>query len=45
MPLQLFKAHVNRIRDLTQDVTGTIQKKGLCPIYREKYYDDAGEPE
>jgi len=30
---------------MIQDVTGTIQKKGLCPIYREKYYDDAGEPE
>jgi NAD(P)H-flavin reductase len=30
---------------MIQDVTGTIQKKGLCPIYREKYYDDTGEPE
>jgi hypothetical protein len=30
---------------MIQDVTGTIQKKGLCPIYREKYYDDVGEPE
>lgn len=30
---------------MLQDVTGTIQKKGLCPIYREKYYDDVGEPE
>jgi len=27
------------------DVTQIIQKKGLCPIYREKYYDDTGEPE
>jgi NAD(P)H-flavin reductase len=23
---------------MIQDVTGAIQKKGLCPIYREKYY-------
>ena len=30
---------------MIQDVTGLIQKKGLCPIYREKYYDDTGEPE
>ncbi len=32
---------------MLQDVTAIIQKKGLCPIYREKYYDDeAGdEPE
>ncbi len=22
-----------------------LQKKGLCPIYREKYYDDIGSPE
>ena len=30
---------------MLQDVTAILQKKGLCPIYREKYYDDAGEPE
>lgn len=24
------------------DATALIQKKGLCPIYREKYYDDTG---
>jgi NAD(P)H-flavin reductase len=30
---------------MLQDVTAIIQKKGLCPIYREKYYDDAGETE
>lgn len=30
---------------MLQDVIGIIQKKGLCPIYREKYYDDTGEPE
>ncbi len=23
------------------DVTTTVQQKGLCPIYREKYYDSA----
>lgn len=27
------------------DATALLQKKGLCPIYREKYYDDAGSPE
>jgi len=30
---------------MLQDVTRLIQKNGLCPIYREKYYDDTGEPE
>ena len=30
---------------MIQDVTAILQKKGLCPIYREKYYDDVGEPE
>jgi CDP-4-dehydro-6-deoxyglucose reductase, E3 len=24
------------------DATSLLQKKGLCPIYREKYYDDIG---
>ena len=27
------------------DATSLLQKKGLCPIYREKYYDDTGPPE
>ncbi len=27
------------------EVTTLLQPKGLCPIYREKYYDDIGEPE
>jgi len=27
------------------DATTLLQKKGLCPIYREKYYDDTGSPE
>jgi len=25
------------------DVTKTLQQKGLCPIYREKWYDEAAE--
>ena len=27
---------------MIKEVTGIIQAKGLCPIFREKYYDDAG---
>jgi NAD(P)H-flavin reductase len=27
------------------DATALLQKKGLCPIYREQYYDDTGAPE
>ena len=27
------------------DATSLLQNKGLCPIYREKYYDDTGSPE
>jgi CDP-4-dehydro-6-deoxyglucose reductase, E3 len=27
------------------DVTSLLQKKGLCPIYREKYYDDTVSPD
>lgn len=27
------------------DVMALINKKGLCPIYREKYYDDSGAPD
>jgi NAD(P)H-flavin reductase len=27
------------------DATALLQKKGLCPIYREKYYDDTGSPD
>lgn len=30
---------------MLDDVTAIVQKRGLCPIYREKYYDDTGEPE
>ncbi len=28
---------------MIRDVTTLINRKGLCPIYREKYYDDSGE--
>jgi CDP-4-dehydro-6-deoxyglucose reductase len=28
---------------MIKEVSSLIQVKGLCPIYREKYYDDAGE--
>jgi NAD(P)H-flavin reductase len=27
------------------DVMALINNKGLCPIYREKYYDDSGAPD
>ena len=27
------------------DATTLLQQRGLCPIYREKYYDDTGAPE
>jgi NAD(P)H-flavin reductase len=27
------------------DATALLQKKGLCPIYREKYYDDTSSPD
>jgi NAD(P)H-flavin reductase len=31
---------------MLKDVTAVLSQKGLCPIYREKYYDDAGaEPD
>jgi NAD(P)H-flavin reductase len=26
---------------MLKDVTAVVQEKGLCPIYREKFYDDA----
>ena len=28
---------------MIKEVSGMIQAKGLCPIFREKYYDDVGE--
>ncbi|MGH7259210.1 MAG: FAD-binding oxidoreductase [Nitrospiraceae bacterium] len=30
---------------MIKDVSDIINKKGLCPIYREKYYDDTGAPD
>ena len=30
---------------MISDATSLLQTKGLCPIYREKYYDDTGSPE
>jgi len=30
---------------MINDATALLQKKGLCPIYREKFYDDRGSPE
>jgi len=29
---------------MIQEVTTIIQARGLCPIHKEKYYDDRGEP-
>ena len=30
---------------MISEVSGLINKRGLCPIYREKYYNDAGTPD
>ena len=30
---------------LCEQTVVQIKKKGLCPIYREKYYDDTGSPD
>lgn len=30
---------------MIKDVSAIISQRGLCPIYREKYYDDAGPQE
>jgi NAD(P)H-flavin reductase len=48
----LVQQHVRDVKQLAvylcgnsgmiKEVTGIIQTKGLCPIFREKYYDDAG---
>jgi NAD(P)H-flavin reductase len=29
---------------MIQEATALIQARGLCPIHKEKYYDDRGEP-
>jgi CDP-4-dehydro-6-deoxyglucose reductase, E3 len=49
---RLVEAHVASVAGLAAyvcgnarmiaDVTAILRRKGLCPIYREKYYDDAG---
>ncbi len=48
----LVQQHIKDVKQLAvylcgnsgmiKEVTGIIQAKGLCPIFREKYYDDAG---
>jgi NAD(P)H-flavin reductase len=30
---------------MIKDVTALLRERGLCPIYREKYYDDQGSEE
>ncbi len=52
---RLIDEHVRSVANLSvylcgnsamiADVMALISKKGLCPIYREKYYDDSGAPE
>jgi len=52
---RLVEEHVRSVANLSvylcgnsgmiADVTALISKRGLCPIYREKYYDDTGEPD
>ena len=52
---RLIDEHVRSVANLSvylcgnsamiADVMALINKKGLCPIYREKYYDDTGAPE
>ena len=50
----LVQDRITSVRNLTvylcgnsgmiQEVTALIQARGLCPIHKEKYYDDRGEP-
>lgn len=52
---RLIEEHVRSVANLSvylcgnsamlADVTALINKRGLCPIYREKYYDDSGAPD
>ena len=52
---RLIEEHVRSVANLSvylcgnsamiADVMALINKKGLCPIYREKYYDDTGAPD
>ncbi|MEP6933585.1 MAG: FAD-binding oxidoreductase [Nitrospirota bacterium] len=51
--LQLIEERISSVRHLAvylcgnsgmiADATALLQKKGLCPIYREKYYDGEGD--
>ena len=53
--LQLIEDRIASVKNLAvylcgnsamiADAISSLQKKGLCPIYREKYYDDTGSPE
>jgi NAD(P)H-flavin reductase len=52
--LRLIEERVQSVKNLAvylcgnsamiADVTAQIRKKGLCPIYREQYYDDRDSP-
>jgi NAD(P)H-flavin reductase len=53
--LRLIEERIESVKDLAvylcgnssmiDDVTTLIRKKGLCPIYREQYYDDRASSE
>lgn len=53
--LRLIEERIASVKDLAVYLCGNsamiaeakalLQQKGLCPIYREKYYDDTGTPE
>jgi len=53
--LRLIEERIDSVKNLVvylcgnsamiADATSLLQKKGLCPIYREKYYDDTSSPE
>jgi len=52
---RLVEERVSSVKDLAvylcgnsgmiKDVREIVRGKGLCPIYREKFYDDAGQPD
>jgi CDP-4-dehydro-6-deoxyglucose reductase, E3 len=53
--LRLIEERITSVKNLSvylcgnsamiADATALLQRKGLCPIYREKYYDDTGSPD
>jgi NAD(P)H-flavin reductase len=53
--LRLIEKRIDSVKNLAvylcgssamiADATSLLQKKGLCPIYREKYYDDTSSSE